>query len=137
MFQCHESKGQSDSVDPSYHSPATPLATAPDMDTRITFVNQGVGDSTDGALDKQHIWPPPDTAPIVPESKDSVTVQVVPDAFIACSSPGSSGHDPNLVDWQPEDLGRPQNWKQSRKWIAIAIGVYRARQAFLLVGACA
>lgn len=56
-----------------------------------------------------------------PFGPDSDTEQEGTQVIIG--SPDSERDEANLIDWQAEDAGHPRNWKTSRKWTAVAIGI--------------
>lgn len=69
----------------------------------------------------QHIKPTPACHP----EKDCSSLEMA-SATIPVPSLSTSGEDddPNLVDWCEQDPGHPRNWKSSRKWIAVILGVF-------------
>lgn len=99
--------------------PSTPGTS--DVDTPITFADRSDGDDVGNELGKDPIRPTTKPASISHENKDAPAVEVASGGL--GRTPSIPVDDQNLVEWCEGDPGHPQNWKRSRKWIAIALGL--------------
>ncbi|KFA70193.1 hypothetical protein S40285_04418 [Stachybotrys chlorohalonatus IBT 40285] len=97
--------------------PSTPGTS--DVDTPITFADRSDGDDVGNELGKDPIRPTTKPASISHENKDAPAVEVASGGL--GRTPSIPVDDQNLVEWCEGDPGHPQNWKRSRKWIAIAL----------------